>query len=102
MVNQAPSTPPEAAQHSEGEDTTLEQGNGSKPPFWVVWVFGILGTLLAAGVVANIGVYGKVGRMEENLTLFRQEVRRDFNRHEAAIERLDDKLDAQPRGGGYP
>jgi len=75
----------------------MSNGQNGFPP----WVLGILGTLIVAGVLASIGSAVTVGRMDENLTLFRAEAGRQFERQEEDIFQLEGKLDAhilQTRG----
>ena len=65
------------------------------------WILGILGALFAAGVVASVGTAVTVGRMDENLGLFRAEAAKEFNRQEMDINQLERKIDAhilQTRG----
>jgi len=58
------------------------------------WLFGILGALIIAGVLASFSTASAVGRIDENLGLFRAETRREFDRQEANITLIEDKLDA--------
>ena len=83
--------------------------NGSVKNGFLPWILGILGALVVAGVVASVGTAVTIGRMDENLGLFRAESAREFNRQEADIHELERKLDAhilQTRGtndgGGGP
>lgn len=66
---------------------------------WVPWLLGIIGVLIASGVIASVSTYGMVSRIDENLGLFREQVQRDFQRHEKQIEDLDDKIEGIQRAG---
>ena len=80
---------------------TPANGNGRLQ--FVPWIMGILSVLITAGVIASIGTFGRVVRMDENIELFRNEVFRELNRHERAIELLDEQIDrhreTEPPGG---
>ena len=71
----------------------MANANG-KPFNFIPWVFGILAALIIAGVLASFGTMSTVGRLDENLTLFRDESRREFDRQEADIGQIEKKLDA--------
>ena len=58
------------------------------------WVLGILGALIVAGVLASVGTAVTIGRIDENLRLFRAEAAREFGRQEMNINQLERKLDA--------
>ena len=82
-------TPP--ANGSPRKRTGMAATNGERN--LIRALIGALATLLVAAVLAGINTGNAVGRLDENLTLFREEVRRDLSRHEAAIGELDEKLD---------
>ena len=58
------------------------------------WLFGILSALIIAGVLASFSTAAAVGRIDENLGLFRAETRREFDRQEANVTLIEEKLDA--------
>lgn len=66
------------------------------------WVLGIIGTLLVAGVIGSIGTYAAVRSLDTNVTLFRAEVQREFNRQQQEIGDVEEKLEEHihdTRGG---
>lgn len=64
--------------------------NGFKA-FW--WIMGIISLLMTAGVVGSITTYAQVGRLDENVSLFREEVLREMERRDDRIRALEDKFD---------
>ena len=89
---------PLASGPANRKSKTMANGNGGVR--FLPWIMGILGALIIAGVLASFGTMGTVSRLDENLTLFREEVRRDLSRHERQIEALDEKLDLHRRADG--
>ena len=65
-----------------------------KPFNLLPWLFGILSALIIAGVLASFSTATSVGRIDENLGLFRAETRREFDRQEANVTLIEEKLDA--------
>jgi len=61
------------------------------------WVLGIIGTLLVAGVIGSVGTYAAVRSLDTNVTLFRAEVRREFNAQQQDISGVERKLDEHIR-----
>lgn len=60
----------------------------------IPWVFGILACLIVAGVIASVSTASSVARIDENLRLFRNECRHEFDRQQYDINQIEDKLDA--------
>jgi hypothetical protein len=92
----------EAPTNSKGEPVP----NGSGRPFsFVPWILGILACLIVAGVLSSISTAASTGRIDENLRLFRNEARREFDRQQYDISKIEEKLDAHilrtgTNGGG--
>lgn len=73
------------------------KGENGVPRGWIKWILGILGVLIAAGVVSNIRTYSDVQALTVNVQLFRAEVQREFDRQEREMTSLTDKVDRQIR-----
>ena len=67
----------------------INDTNGFKA-FW--WVMGIISLLLSAGVVGAVATYAQVGRLDENVTLLREQVAREMDRNEERLRDLEDKF----------
>ena len=92
--------PPRPPDPPTRKRSIMANGNGKNG--FLPWILGILGALIVAGVVASVGTAVTIGRMDENLGLFRAEAAREFERQEQDLDHLEIKLDAHilQSGGG--
>ena len=57
-------------------------------------LLGFLSALLIAGVVGGVATFGAVRSLDTNVSLFREEVRREFDWYQSQIQRLQIQIDA--------
>jgi len=84
---------PRATEPTNPKGEPVPNGNG-RPFSFVPWILGILACLIVAGVLSSISTAASTGRIDENLRLFRDEARREFDRQQYDISKIEEKLDA--------
>lgn len=79
------------------EDSLLERLAHVEEQRWKQ-LLTIMGSLVVAAILGGVATYASVKALDTNVSLFRMEVRREFDIYQAQIRRIESKIDQLENG----